>query len=172
MAQFDNSALQEQLRYIRTLPIHQLQELLASEIPDERLPLTYLNTLTEDDRTVSHRLILLTWTVTAKEQIPRELQLRASLATYRGFDSIIDAGTGSGKTLSIVLSLLLDDPRDYFVSITISPLKRLQISQESDFNNKYRIPTVAINEDTPHDEAYWNVSTLSRIQRPCRFDYF
>jgi hypothetical protein len=78
MAQNDSALLRD----IRTLPIHQLQELLASEIPDEQLPLTYLNTLTEDDRTAAHRAILLTWTGTAKEQIPCELQLRAFLATY------------------------------------------------------------------------------------------
>lgn len=28
----------------------------------------------------------------------------------------------------------------------------------NDFNIKYRIPTVALNDDTPREEAYWNAS--------------
>ncbi|KAF8224825.1 hypothetical protein L208DRAFT_1182010, partial [Tricholoma matsutake] len=77
------------------------------------------------------------------------LQLRSCLATHNGHDSLISAGTGSGKTLPIALNLLLDNPADGFISLMISPLKRLQITQGNDFNNKYRIPTVAINNDTP-----------------------
>jgi len=96
------------------------------------------------------------WTVTGHEQVPRELQLCAFLATHHGQDSLVDAGTGSGKTLVIVLSLLLDNPQDHHLSITISPLKQLQISQENDFNTHYLIPTIAINDDTPRDESFWN----------------
>jgi superfamily II DNA/RNA helicase len=44
------------------------------------------------------------------------LQPRACLATYHGRDSLIDAGTGSGKTLPIALNLLLDDPRHKKIS--------------------------------------------------------
>jgi hypothetical protein len=30
--------------------------------------------------------------------------------------------------------------------------------QANDFNIKYGIPTVALNDDTPREEAYWNAS--------------
>ena len=72
---------------------------------------------------------------------------------------LIAAGTGSGKTLPIVLCLLLDDPSADPITITISPLKWLQVTQESDFNSRFQIPTVTINEDTPHNVDWWNVST-------------
>ena len=48
-------------------------------------------------------------------------------------DSLIVAGTGSGKTLPIALNILLDDPAKKLVTITFSPLKRLQVTQENDF---------------------------------------
>ncbi|KAF8220958.1 hypothetical protein L208DRAFT_1028374, partial [Tricholoma matsutake] len=51
------------------------------------------------------------------------LQLHACLATFNRQDSFVDASTRSGKTLPIALSLLLDDPANHFVSLTISPLK-------------------------------------------------
>ena len=78
-------------------------------------------------------------------------------------DALIAAGTGSGKTLPIALCILLDDPTANYLSVTISPLKRLQVTQESDFNNRFGIPTVTINEDTPRDSEWWNVSVRSYI---------
>jgi hypothetical protein len=32
------------------------------------------------------------------------------------------------------------------------------IVQANDFNIKYGIPTIALNDDTPWEEAYWNAS--------------
>ena len=74
---------------------------------------------------------------------------------------MIIAGTGSGKTLPIALCILLDDPAKKLVTLTLSPLKRLQITQENDFNTRYGISTVCINEDTPRDENWWNVLNVS-----------
>ncbi|KAF8055298.1 P-loop containing nucleoside triphosphate hydrolase protein [Lyophyllum atratum] len=148
--------LPERLNIIRLLPDHEIRALVASQIPQAKFPSAYVEQLDEKDRSTVYRACLLTWTVTGREQVPRELQLRSFLATHHGRDSLVDAGTGSGKTLVIVLSLLLDDPQDHHLSITISPLKRLQISQENDFNTQYLIPTIAINDDTPRDESFWN----------------
>jgi superfamily II DNA helicase RecQ len=86
------------------------------------------------------------------------MQLRVVLANHQGKDALIAAGTGSGKTLPIALSILLDDPDAHNITITISPLKRLQVTQESDFNLRFGIPTVTINEDTPRENEWWNVS--------------
>ena len=66
-------------------------------------------------------------------------------------DCITIAGTGCGKTLCILIPLLL---RPNFVSITISLLKRLQTTQVLQ-SERYGIKTIAINEDTPNDEALW-----------------
>jgi len=86
------------------------------------------------------------------------MQLRTVLSDYQKRDCLIAAGTGSGKTLPIALCILLDDPAANLITITISPLKRLQVTQESDFNSRFQIPTVSINEDTPRDLNWWNVS--------------
>jgi replicative superfamily II helicase len=91
--------------------------------------------------------------------VPREMQLRVVLADVHSKDALVAAGTGSGKTLPIALCILLNDPKSNYLSITISPLKCLQATQESDFNNNFGIPTVTINEDTPCDSDWWNVST-------------
>src|ERR1700679_2756337 len=96
--------------------------------------------------------------VTHGQQIPCEMQLRAVLADHHGFDCLIAAGTGSGKMLPTALKILLDDPAAALTSLTLSPLKQLQITHENDFNSKYGISTVVINEDTPRDDAWWDVS--------------
>ncbi|KJA24296.1 hypothetical protein HYPSUDRAFT_136436 [Hypholoma sublateritium FD-334 SS-4] len=85
------------------------------------------------------------------------MQLRSILADQLKKDSLVSAGTGSGKTLPIAINILLDDPSKNKVTITISPLKRLQATQQEDFKSRYGIRTFAINDDTPHDEAWWTV---------------
>jgi len=63
----------------------------------------------------------------------------------------------------MALNILLDDPSNQLVTITISPLKQLQATQEGEFNVRYRIPTVVINEDTPRDDKWWSVHDLLLI---------
>ncbi|KAF8221223.1 hypothetical protein L208DRAFT_1329412, partial [Tricholoma matsutake] len=120
-----------------------------------RMPTEYLSSLNDKDLTTAYRACLLAWNVTGGTQVPREMQLHVTLATYNGSDSLINAGTGSGKTLPIALNLLLDNPLDNCISLTISPLKQLQVTQENDFNTKYQIHTVSINNDMPRNDAYW-----------------
>jgi ATP-dependent helicase YprA (DUF1998 family) len=121
--------LNERLGYLRAAPGDEILSLLDNVIDPTRLPLQYLAGLANEDRITAARASLLAWAVTRGTQVPRELQLRACLATYHGQDSLLNAGTGSGKTLPIALNLLLDDPSKNGLSLTISPLKRLQITQ-------------------------------------------
>ena len=60
-------------------------------------------------------------------------------AERHGFDTLMSSRTRSGKTLlPMVLTILLDDPADHQIMITISPLKHhLQVTQKSDFNQRY-----------------------------------
>src|SRR6266700_1310126 len=88
------------------------------------------------------------------------MQLKAVLADRHGKDSLVSAGTGSGKTLPMALNILLDDLAKNHVTLTLSPLKQLQVTQMDDFNYRYGIPTVVINEDTSRDETWWNVSLI------------
>lgn len=100
------NTLEEHLDQLRLSSAEDIQLLLYNAINPERLPWVYLNALSNDDRITASRACLLAYAVTGGTQVPRELQLRACLATYHAHDSLIDAGTGSGKTLPIVLNLL------------------------------------------------------------------
>ncbi|KAH9009895.1 P-loop containing nucleoside triphosphate hydrolase protein [Lactarius hengduanensis] len=124
--------------------------------PRSRLPVSFLEALDEDDRLICYRAALICYSVTGSTQVPREMQFKVVLANRNGEDCLVSAGTGSGKTLPIALNALLDDPNAHLVTLTLSPLKRLQVTQENDFNSRYGIPTVVINEDTPRDDAWWS----------------
>ena len=71
-----------------------------------------------------------------------------------GQDTLVDVGTGYGKTLCMIIPCLLDSPG--LISVVISPLKRLQAIQVLEFEH-YGINTLAINEDTPNDPELWKV---------------
>ncbi|KAI9442063.1 P-loop containing nucleoside triphosphate hydrolase protein [Lactarius psammicola] len=68
-----------------------------------------------------------------------------------GQDSLIDVGTGAGKTLCMVLPCLLVPDT---MAIVFSPLKRLQAVQVLVFSC-FQIKAIAINEDTPNDPDLW-----------------
>ena len=70
-----------------------------------------------------------------------------------GRDSLIDVGTGYGKTLCMITPCLLDPES---LAVIFSPLKRLQVVQVLEFEH-YGIKTLAINEDTPNDPDLWKV---------------
>ena len=125
------------------------------------LPQDYLRELGPLDLTICLRSSLVCWAVSQGKIVPREMQLRSILADQRGRDSLISAGTGSGKTLPIALCTLLDDPAKQKVTIVIPPLKRLQKSQVNEFKTRFGIRAVAINEDTPRDSTWWSVSGRS-----------
>ena len=52
------------------------------------------------------------------------------------------------------LNILLDNPSDHKIALTISPLKLLQTIQENDFRVRYGSSTYVINEDTPGDDKW------------------
>ena len=149
------------LQFFRTCAPAEILHLVVTEIPQDHLPLIYLNSLSEEDKTVCLRATMICWVMSKFTMVPREMQLRVVLADVHATDALVAAGTGSGKTLPIALCILLDDPTANYLSITISPLKRLQVTQESDFNNRFGIPTITINEDTPRDTEWWNVSAIN-----------
>jgi ATP-dependent helicase YprA (DUF1998 family) len=130
---FDVPNLCQTLQMIRNLSPEGLSARYEITIPLERRPTVYISELCDDDAITVKRVCLLAWAVTSGTQVPRELQLRAFLAIHHGQDSLFIAGTGSGKTLptGIALTVLLDNPAENYLSIVISPLKRLQISQVS-----------------------------------------
>lgn len=157
--EFTVPTLPERLQVIRTLPGIEIEQ-LAKAVLDSRLPWTYLDGLEQSDRIIALRAALLLWGQRQSTQVPREVQLRSTLATRHGRDVLLNAGTGTGKTLPTALNCMLDDPAQKKLVLSILPLKRLQLTQTDDFNNLYGIRTVAINEDTPRDDVYWNVRLI------------
>lgn len=61
--------------------------------------------------------------LTLGQKAPRLFQIQAMLAVLGGRDLIVRAGTGYGKTLCMVLPLLVTDTK---LAVTITPLKLLQ----------------------------------------------
>jgi hypothetical protein len=66
---------------------------------------------------------MICWVMFRMKMVPREMQLRVvlALADVHAKDTLVAAGTGSGKTLPIALCILLDDPKANYFSIAVSP---------------------------------------------------
>ena len=98
---------------------HALQD-IGSQLPND-----YISMLSNNDKIDALRACLIVHHLTSCTIVPRKFQLQASLAILDGKDTIITAGTGSGKTLCQLILLL----RPNSLSMTILPLKRLQVTQ-------------------------------------------
>src|ERR1700733_9771029 len=108
MAHPDASLLANELESIDELTgvllFSRFQEICSSKRPGPE----FLAKLDAAERDTVYKCCLLLSMVTNGKKIPREFQLEAVLALLSGRDSLIDAGTGSGKTLCMVLPALLD----------------------------------------------------------------
>jgi hypothetical protein len=109
----------------------------------------YIESLDHEDKLEAIRACVIVWVLTEGRVIPRVFQLKASLATLHQRDSVIIAGTGSGKTLCLLIPLLLCPDS---ISLTISPLKRLQLTQVSNTNHMIDILL--------HRTRCWNLSAM------------
>lgn len=135
--------------------------------------LDWINSLDSDQNQNldAFRACLLVFSVTDGRIIPRQFQLKAGLTAFWGKHSIVNAGTGSGKTLSMAIPLLMDPQA---VAIIISPLKRLQVAQAKELE-RLLIKPLVINQDTelaplqikvPHIVS--RLCGLPRVSRPLR----
>ena len=97
---------------------------LSSMLFYDRLPHKYLDTLNDEDKLDALRACLIVSFIFQSRVVPRVFQLQASLEMLHRRDCVVIAGTGSGKTLRLLIPALL---RPGSISITISPLKRLQM---------------------------------------------
>ncbi|KAJ7893310.1 P-loop containing nucleoside triphosphate hydrolase protein [Mycena olivaceomarginata] len=134
----------------RTLP--KLRFLAYDLLPSDTLPHAYLDSLSDLHATIAPKACLLVYFSSQRRVVPRQFQLEASIALSDGRDVVVDSGTGSGKTLCQIIPNLLYPNT---TSVTVSPLKRLQIVQAAEFE-RWGVKTVCINEDTPNDPELWN----------------
>ncbi|KAJ7167408.1 P-loop containing nucleoside triphosphate hydrolase protein [Mycena crocata] len=112
----------------------------------------FMETLTPSERIIVLDAFLYLDFASNGKMIPRELQLRATIAVRQGKDLLARSGTGTGKTIAMILPVLMM-PKDAVV-ITVSPLRLIQDNHVSEFS-KYGIPSIAINCYTPDDRALW-----------------
>ncbi|KAF5344412.1 hypothetical protein D9758_015479 [Tetrapyrgos nigripes] len=109
--------------------------------------------------------------VKKRTQCPKPLQLEFACAVHKKQDVFMNVGTGFGKTLAMILLLLLADGS--FIVIIISQLKRLQASQADALREKYGLCAVIVNEDSLKDDAYWKTHAYDfRLKRPGSADVF
>ncbi|KIO31919.1 hypothetical protein M407DRAFT_4811 [Tulasnella calospora MUT 4182] len=106
--------------------------------------------------------------VTVKSQellgkTPFEWQAHASAAILSGIDCLVVAPTGGGKSLPMILPMLLKEKG--FVLI-LSPLNGLQISQASSANafNKMGLKAVAVNGQTASKSIFDRVNYQKLLQ--------
>jgi len=107
---------------------------------------TFLDALSLENASTVKRACLVTFAL-ARHIILKEWQLATTLDILAGRDTILNASTGAGKTMLIVLPMLL---RPGSISITVSPLKRLMTSQAAELG-RYGLRAAIVNEDTSHD---------------------
>ena len=132
------------------------QESIPSELA---VSTSFWNSYSDEKLAIGLRACLAVWATSGKRIVPNNFQLTAAISLISGQDTVtlVDAGTGYGKTLCMIIPCLLDSPGS--ISIIISPLKRLQAVQVLEFE-RYGIKTVAINEDTPNEPELWKVWLL------------
>lgn len=125
--------LSDTLVSILNATFESLHHRITQTIDSNHVPFVYICSLPKDQQLICYHFILLVFLVTYGWEAPREVQLCAALASYECRDCVVIAGTGSGKTLIIALLILIDNLSDG-ITITVSPLKRLQLTQVHIFN--------------------------------------
>ncbi|KAJ7129944.1 hypothetical protein C8R46DRAFT_925038 [Mycena filopes] len=136
-------------------PLHHTIELPMSQAAldaFQNLSPAFMANLTVAERLITLNVFLHLDFASKGTKIPRQLQILAAIAVHQGKDLLVRSGTGSGKTLVMIIPLLLQDKKA--VAITISLLRLIQDNHVTEFA-KYGIPSIAINCFTPDDPALW-----------------
>jgi superfamily II DNA or RNA helicase len=125
MATTDALSLASDLETIRNLTGDLLILKYQQIPPSQQLRHEFIVNLETHEREIAYKGCLLLYTITNGAKVPREFQLEATLALLAGRDSLINAGTGSGKTLCMALPALLDPTS---VSLVTKQLQILQVT--------------------------------------------
>lgn len=119
--------IQAIVQSIRETPLDNLRAAVSGCIPFDLQPsVNFINSLSAGQQADIFKACLIVFLLSNSHIVPREIQLQAALASLAGYDSKLISGTGTGKTLTIALPHLLRPER---VSLVVSPLKRLQVTQ-------------------------------------------
>jgi len=154
--------LRDQMQEVYDMPSADLLAHAEAIIQDNLDPLrSFLISLLPNGNEIALvlRAILLLYTVTASAKVPRQMQLESLLLVMANLDSLVNTGTGSGKTICMVLPVLLDPTS---IALVISPLKRLQINQVCPFSFSVKTSLIiSLRLQNLHSSALMhNASTL------------
>jgi len=112
---------------VRSAPLETLTDIVCTIIkPEHHPPAEFLCRISKSQRLDVLRGCILVHTLSHGMKVPREFQLEAILGPLDGRDTVVSSATGSGKTMIMILLLLLR-PMEH--AILIVPLKRLQQAQ-------------------------------------------
>jgi ATP-dependent helicase YprA (DUF1998 family) len=112
---------------VRSAPLETLTDIVCTTIkPEHHPPAEFLRRISKSQRLDVLRGCILVHTLSHGTKVPREFQLEAILGPLDGRDTVVSSATGSGKTMIMILLLLLR-PMEH--AILIVPLKRLQQAQ-------------------------------------------
>ena len=154
----DTPSLDERLNYFCKCSPEDISGLVTIVIPEDRLPLQYLKSLSSEEKTICYWAAMVCWAVTHSTIVPPEMPCSSfRLSKMRLFDC---HGNRQWEDFAYC------NPAANFITIIVSPLKWLQVTQELDFNSHFQIPTITINEDTPHNIAWWNLNVSILVQYP------
>ena len=92
--------LDEKLNYFRKCSAEDILGLVTVVISEDRLPLQYLKSLSDEDRTICYRAAMICWAVTQSTMVPREMQFRVVLSDVRNQDCLIAAERGTRDIFS------------------------------------------------------------------------
>jgi ATP-dependent helicase YprA (DUF1998 family) len=139
----DHRAIYERLENIHSLSDELLRKQYEAQIPSNLAPpATFWSSYNEKQVNYGLQSPLLLWIVSFSKLVPREFQLRAIISTMSDQDSLIDVGTGNGKTLCMIILCLLS-PKT--ISVVISPLKQLQLEAVQVLESeRYHVKTMTI----------------------------
>ena len=124
-------SLKSEVEQILALRLTELEIEAAPIIPQHRLPSKdFIRALNVKQKTDVLHGCLLVYFLSNGKAVLHDFQLQTCLGPLAGRDTVLCLGTGSGKTLVLILLLLLR-PND--ISLLVVPLKWLQLVQVNSF---------------------------------------
>ncbi|TFK18686.1 hypothetical protein FA15DRAFT_602865 [Coprinopsis marcescibilis] len=96
-------SLEEALDSVRKLPQDDLQYLFYAKIPVHKAPSQFWDRFRAKKRLSGLRCCLLACVASKSTVVPLEFQLEGMVATVTGQHSVVDIGTGYGKTWCLIL---------------------------------------------------------------------
>src|SRR5271168_5039478 len=96
--------MNESIQHIRTCSPGEISQLVSNEIPQDRLPTHYLESLSEEDMTVCFRASMICWTITGQAMVPREMQLRthSERRVFWIFDLSLSSANDPGRANIVI----------------------------------------------------------------------